>query len=705
MMDQATSSRAGPSSSSEDPLLTADADPVFSQPDWKIKYKGLLKLFNFVRDGRYKDVECLNCLKKSKKASSFRMVDHIRLCYYNKEARDQVLAEYTANLKNQVATKSAKYAKLSESEVHKALDELVLTFFGQNALPFSIVGSASFRQLLRALKPEYRAPTSYYLSQNLAPARILEYAEKLRKEINESENFFVTLEFDAWTSYSGLSILAVVITRPSGKSTLLDLIDISASQHTGEFLASTAITSVESSNIERKKINAIISDEASNFKLARALIVQEDDYSHIIQYRCMAHVLNLVGASISKSFAVRDHLERVVELIGIISRNKPLASAIKEAGGRQVIRPVPTRWYSTCAAINSVIRIRPVMLQLERRSIFATDRWIPILEDSTLWDKLAHLKDYFDRLAQAIGSSECRDCSLGQSTRSFLEFGSFIFRELPRSKSFIDIVKESYVKHFFKIDIDLLLAAYILDPNNRVKWMTESAIDRALKKILEILIQSRESDSEDDVDSSLANAFDSEYRRFISKAKRITTQVDTREFWCKNRDFLMLKQAGIRLSHCSSSSANTERIFSALSRICVPSRNRLSIVSMFNLLSILVSERSDDSSQRVRRNVAACSELSEEDSISDELGGNASEAPILDDALLPIASDVDEDFVAFEDTALYQEFKSLIDYEPEFVADEPSIPGERVPRLSHSERAQRIADKIASQRFDRQRLG
>jgi len=42
-----------------------------------------------------------------------------------------------------------------------------------------------------------------------------------------------------------------------------------------------------------------------------------------------------------------------------------------------------------------------------------------------------------------------------------------------------------------RVNIDLLLAAYILDPNNRGKWLTDEAVNVSLKKIGVILLQSK----------------------------------------------------------------------------------------------------------------------------------------------------------------------------------------------------------------------
>jgi len=126
-----------------------------------------------------------------------------------------------------------------------------------------------------------------------------------------------------------------------------------------------------SANSDLKKINVIVSDGASNCKLSRDLIVEESSFEHIIGYRCLSHLFNLIGASISKHPSVEKHLDKVVEPINIISRTKRLSRAIVKAGGGRTIRSNPTSWFSTCGAIKSVFWIGPIMENLPDRPEYA----------------------------------------------------------------------------------------------------------------------------------------------------------------------------------------------------------------------------------------------------------------------------------------------------------------------------------------------
>lgn len=74
------------------------------------------------------------------------------------------------------------------------------------------------------------------------------------------------------------------------------------------------------------------SDKASNCRLARRQIQErfaiESKGDHLLDFRCMAHSMNLVACSVAKSPLVYNTLERLRELIGIISGVRLLADRL-----------------------------------------------------------------------------------------------------------------------------------------------------------------------------------------------------------------------------------------------------------------------------------------------------------------------------------------------------------------------------------------
>lgn len=99
---------------------------------------------------------------------------------------------------------------------------------------------------------------------------------------------------DGWTSASTLSIYNFVVLTPSNQQYLYCLQDFSSSHHTGEFFASEIKKIIE--KIGAKKFSAVVTDNASNVRLAREIISKE--YPSILNLRCIAHFINLITKSI-----------------------------------------------------------------------------------------------------------------------------------------------------------------------------------------------------------------------------------------------------------------------------------------------------------------------------------------------------------------------------------------------------------------------
>lgn len=78
--------------------------------------------------------------------------------------------------------------------------------------------------------------------------------------------------------------------------------------------------------------------------------------------------------------------------------------------------------------------------------------------------------------------------------------------------------------------------------------------------------------------------------------------------WWGISELKLLKEVGLRFSACHASSANTERIFSALNKASTPSRNRSGVTNLFNLMMIRIFNLSCRTSTRKARKPSLDSE-------------------------------------------------------------------------------------------------
>lgn len=99
---------------------------------------------------------------------------------------------------------------------------------------------------------------------------------------------------DGWTTASTLSIYNFVVLTPSNHQYLYCLQDFSSFYHTEECFTSKIKKIIE--KIGAKKFNAVVTDNASNVRLAREIISKE--YPSVLNLRCIAHFINLITKSI-----------------------------------------------------------------------------------------------------------------------------------------------------------------------------------------------------------------------------------------------------------------------------------------------------------------------------------------------------------------------------------------------------------------------
>lgn len=478
---------------------------------YNITYPALLKLFEFRQstDKINKDARCLGCGQKYEKFKIDRIINHARIC--NNLDEGLVL-----DMEDQVKRKSA--AKLIQGGDHAAhqerLDQLVVNFICESASSISIVENREFITILKMAVPNYIAPTRYKLSNISIPAAAKEVRKFSKNKLEKAPKYSVTVKFDAWTSSAGASLLAVIATLRDGLSILLDLIDISAEPHTGEYLAYVAMASLRT-NLQIDNINAIISDEASNFRLARSLMIEELD-NHVVEYRCIAHVFNLIGALMSKSEGLKSSLDDLVKLVNYVSKHKVLVSYLKDEGATKVVRSVPTRWYSTCATINSILKLRPFLQGVPRESAYGYEKWGPIVESRWFWKDLEDAKIYFDRLASMIGVAEASDSLLSDSFRALLEYGRFIFVELDSTARFRDTAAISFLTHSRKLDLELMATAYLFNPNFSLEYLTPEAVSKCKRFAVRMLLDMG-------FDDESAALLISEFNKYFSAAKRAST--------------------------------------------------------------------------------------------------------------------------------------------------------------------------------------
>lgn len=307
------------------------------------------------RDTSHKDASCEACGSIILKYKIERLVKHVEVCNKINKRSKEALKQQLRGIDDD------PHVLVNQNAVDTAVTKLVAV----NALPLSVVDSPEFRKLCKLLDPTAKILTRKTLTQKILPGLAVKSMSRLKKQIKSSPDYSLTLEFDGWTSRAGENLLGIIVTLPNGASVLLDLVNISGEHHTGAVIANIALKSIQASGIKKTRFNCIVTDEAANMKLARNKIKAELKTS-IIEYRCLAHVFNLIGATLSNIREPKQIMNKLVIFVSKITRHKFLVAKLKEKEAKKIVSAVPTRWYSNCASINSIIDIKDFLERIPR---------------------------------------------------------------------------------------------------------------------------------------------------------------------------------------------------------------------------------------------------------------------------------------------------------------------------------------------------
>lgn len=278
-----------------------------------------------------------------------------------------------------------------------------------------------------------------------------------------------------------------------------------------------------------------------------------------------------------------------------------------------------------------------------------------------------------------IGLAEAGNSRLSNAFKSSLEFGFMVMKELDENARFRDVAIESFVTQFIRLDLDLMLAAYILDPN-RMFYLTPKALKRGKEYILQLLLDMGQG-------KEILEPLKKEMKRYFEVAKSLKSYISDIYSWWTGSSTLILKIVALRLAACHASSANTERIFSALNRVITPDRNRLSLDTISDLMTVRIYRLSKQQNNKMRsrsspqkvlqqalqqdsqggsqnsRQTSQVPVQNENEAEQEEvLGDFCSEAPILDPEILRACGDISDDSEEFFSSEKYLQFVSLIDY-------------------------------------------
>jgi hypothetical protein len=222
----------------------------------------------------------------------------------------------------------------------------------ENALPFNVVNSKSWRQMLEAVGKHgenLKGPTAYELSEKYLPMEVAAKKESLNSFLETCKINGCSLMSDAWTDRKGRSIMNLVINCYSG-TMFYESENTSSDIHDGYFIYKLINKTVE--KLGEGCVVQVVTDNASNNVAAAKLL--EVTRPHIFWTFCGAHTVNLMLKDIAKIKPIRSAIVMARAITVFIYGHTLVLDYMRECTGGDLIRPGITRFATAFLSLQSI---------------------------------------------------------------------------------------------------------------------------------------------------------------------------------------------------------------------------------------------------------------------------------------------------------------------------------------------------------------
>lgn len=535
-----------------------------------------------------KSSTCMACNTEYKTQEINRLLKHAINCSKVNEDIKYIISQ-------EINRRNPEFSHHNFGPDTQSMNFILTKMLIKNDLAFSLTECPYFQFLLkqaRQMRVEWKLPTRRQLTENYLSSVNRAVIGKYKSLISGCQDYSISIEFDLWEDARSRSIMAVVLTFGDGSKHLLSLKDLSDVRHTGEIIHRELQRSLE--GIPLTKLNSIVSDSASNCKVARRLLLSSSDFSHLIQHRCFAHNLNLMGKKLTASPAFSIYIFWAMQLRAVVTGNRVLAAKFTNAGINRIPKPLEVRWYSHINILEMLEKSGQKILEVIDSESDTQDEIFQKFRDDKFMSNLRLCISILRPLCNCIAIAERDDGTIGETFNAILVYCKSI-AVADWSNEFIAAAIEAFILYFGPAKLDgefgLILTAYFLDRRFMRNFVTDAGIEFIFKTITSLATKSGLSSA------ATMDILSAEFLDYCEQSGDFNEHQDESkkavDWWRSRREVPgFLRLIALRLANLKSSSANTERCFSNLKNIQTIKRTQLTIEHMLQIEQIKLSLKS-----------------------------------------------------------------------------------------------------------------
>lgn len=240
----------------------------------------------------------------------------------------------------------------------RKLNNCLLYMICKDNQPFSIVENEGFKNLMKAVAPQYKVPSRTSLRRWL-DAKYEAISETFKTKLSSIEN--ITLTTDIWSDTLNMkSFLGV--TAHFGVETELFSVTLGVyeldQRHTSQYIAEMLLATCQDWGLDKEHLTAVVTDNAAN--MVKAVELAFGKSKHI---SCFAHTLNLVAEGTMACDKWQSIVKKIKTIVTWFKQSCIASDELRKATSAEtkLVQSVPTRWNSTYYMVQRLLELRTVV--------------------------------------------------------------------------------------------------------------------------------------------------------------------------------------------------------------------------------------------------------------------------------------------------------------------------------------------------------
>ncbi|XP_058767770.1 uncharacterized protein LOC131641485 [Vicia villosa] len=287
---------------------------------------------------------------------------------------------------------------MQSKEVVEKCDLAIAKWFIDASIPFNAANSPYFQPAVDALccmGAGYKVPTMHALRGNLLNKWVDDVKIQIEQYRSTWKDTGCTLMADGWTDRCRRTLINFLVYCPKG-TIFIKSVDASGASKTAETLFKLFKEVVL--YVGQENVVQVVTDNAANYVAAGKLL--EREFPKLFWSPCAAHCINLMLQDMGKLEEVSETVSQASKITKYIYNHCFALYLMRQhTGGREILRPAPTRFATNFIALQSILSHKDAL-----RAMVTSKEWT-----TTTYSKDVKAKQFVEQVLDSSFWSKCAD--------------------------------------------------------------------------------------------------------------------------------------------------------------------------------------------------------------------------------------------------------------------------------------------------------